>query len=90
MSADLNIKTMSRLQQIQRMPTSIDNIHESCFRSDGILGMVLAMVERGDSKQTIFDIVEMMKEYPLDTERVQTAKAGSRRKKPGAVSPDGN
>lgn len=66
---------MSRLQQIQRMPTSIDNIHESAFRSYSVLDMVLAMVERGDSKQTIFDVVEMMKEYPLDTERVQAAKS---------------
>lgn len=66
---------MSRLQQIQRMPTSIDNIHESCFRAYSVLDMVLAMVERGDSKQTIFDLVELMKEHPIDTERVQTAKA---------------
>lgn len=26
------------------------------------------MVERGDSKETIFEVVDMLREYPLDTE----------------------
>lgn len=55
------------LKQIQIKPTCLENIHESCFRSYSILEQVLIMVKRGDSKETIFEIVEFLKEYPVDT-----------------------
>jgi hypothetical protein len=62
------------LKQIQGRPTTLDNIHESCFRSYSILDHVLKMVERGDSKETIFEVVEFLKQYPLETGRVTFAK----------------
>ena len=55
------------LKQIQIKPTCLGNIHESCYRSYSILEKVLVMVERGDSKETIFEVVEFLKEYPVDT-----------------------
>ena len=55
------------LKQIQMKPTCLENRHESCFRSYSILEQVLIMVERGDSKETIFEVVEFLKEYPVNT-----------------------
>ena len=55
------------LKQIQTKPTCLENIHESCFRSCSILEQVLIMVERGDSKETIFEVVDFLNEYPIDT-----------------------
>jgi hypothetical protein len=59
---------MRKLKQIQAMPTTLENIHESCFKSYDILKQVLVMVERGDTKETIFEVVEFLQEYPVDTE----------------------
>ena len=50
------------LSEIKAMPTVIDKVHESCFRSSMILRQVLEMVKRGDSKETIFEVVEMLQE----------------------------
>lgn len=49
------------LNQIQMMPTLMDKVHESCFQSFHILNFVLIMVERGDSKETILELVEMLR-----------------------------
>lgn len=50
------------------MPTIIEGIHESCFRSFHILERVLTMVERDDSKETIFEVVEFLQEDSISTE----------------------
>lgn len=65
------------LKEIQRMPTCLEKIHESCFRSYHILDQVLNMVERGDSKETIFEVVEFLREYPVETELVSRPSNGS-------------
>ena len=65
---------MNTLKQIQAMPTTLENINESCFRSYDILKQVMIMVERGDTKQTIFEVVEFLQEYPIDTEFVKRPK----------------
>mgnify|MGYP003992917859 FL=1 len=65
---------MNTLKQIQAMPTTLEKIHESCFRSYDILKQVMIMVERGDTKQTIFEVVEFLQEYPIDTEFVKRPK----------------
>ena len=65
---------MNTLKQIQAMSTTLENIHESCFRSYHILKQVMIMVERGDTKQTIFEVVEFLQEYPIDTEFVKRPK----------------
>lgn len=57
-----------KLKKIQSMPTIIEGIHESCFRSFHILERVLTMVERDDSKETIFEVVEFLQEDSISTE----------------------
>ena len=66
---------MSKLKTIQAKPTTLENIHESCFRSYDILEQVLIMVERGDTKETIFEVVEFLKCYPIDTEFTKAVKS---------------
>lgn len=50
----------NKIEKIQQLPTFIDNTHESCFRSYHVLNLTLEMIERGDSKETIFDMVEFL------------------------------
>ena len=42
--------------------TTDDNVHESMLRSYHILELVLEMIERGDSKESIFDVVKFLRE----------------------------
>lgn len=58
------------LRLIQLMPTTLDNVYESCYRSYHILERVLEMIERGDSKDSIFELVAFLKEYPAKHETV--------------------
>jgi len=55
---------MKNLEDIMLMPTVNDKVHESIFRSYHILEYVLIMVERGDSKDTIMEVVKLLK-YPV-------------------------
>jgi len=55
-----------KLQGIKELPNTINNIHESCFRSYHILSQVLEMIERGDSKETISEIVEYLRIKDVD------------------------
>lgn len=59
------------LNEIQGTPTTIGKVHESVYRSYHILSYVLAMIARGDSKQTIFEIVELLRQRPIETELVK-------------------
>lgn len=59
---------MSNYKRIQRMPTVIDNVHESVYRSYHILETVLEMLRRGDSSETVLDVAEFLNEYPVETE----------------------
>lgn len=54
------MKTYLNFSQILAKPVVIDNIHESCYRSYHILNMVLTMIERGDSKETIIELAEYL------------------------------
>ena len=65
---------MRELREIQIIPTVIDKVHESCFRSYHILNHVLKMVERGDSKETIFEVVELLRESEIETTIVEPDK----------------
>lgn len=67
---------INSLKEIQKMPTCVSAIHESCYRSYHILDQVLNTVERGDSKETIFEMVEFLREYPLDRELVGSTSNG--------------
>ena len=66
---------MSELKRIQAKPTTLEKVHESVYRSYDILEHVLKMVERGDSKETIFEVVEFLKCYPVDTEFTKSAES---------------
>jgi hypothetical protein len=46
------------IEDIRRLPTELDGIHESCFRSFHVLNLVCSMVKRGDSKETIIMVVK--------------------------------
>jgi hypothetical protein len=48
------------LKSIRERPTVIANNHESLYRCYSILECVLEMVKRGDSKETIFDVVSFL------------------------------
>lgn len=56
------------LKQIQKQPTCLEKIHESCYRSYHILDKVMEMINRNDSKETIIEMVEFLRQYPIDTE----------------------
>lgn len=62
---------MMTLLGITEIPNTRDNVHESVFRAHHILDHVLIMVERGDSKETIFEVVEMLRYADI---RVNTVK----------------
>ncbi len=49
-----------KLKVILEMPTTVDNIHQSIFRANSILMYILEMVERGDSKETIWDVYYLL------------------------------
>jgi len=51
-----------KASEIKSLPEVFENIHESCFKSYHILNKVLEMIERGDSKKTIFEFVEHLKD----------------------------
>ena len=55
------------LSDIDSMPTTIDNIHESCYKSYHLLEYVLVMVNRGDSKETITEVVNHLQSSSCDT-----------------------
>lgn len=50
-----------RMEQIQKFQKINENIHESIFQSYHILDKVLQMIDRGDSKETIFEVVEFLR-----------------------------
>jgi len=56
------------LKGIQNMPTTLEKVHESSYRSYHILNHVLLMIERNDSKETIFETVALLRENSINTE----------------------
>ncbi len=53
---------MKDLKEIAKFPTVIDNNHESLYRSYQILNQVLNMLERGDSQETILEVVRYLQQ----------------------------
>ena len=51
------------IEELKNYPTVIDNNHESLYRSYQLMEKVITMLERGDSTETIFEIIqEVIKE----------------------------
>ena len=59
---------MNEIYKILQKPTTIDKVHESMYRSYNIVDYILKMVERGDSKETIADVAELMNSTEKDIE----------------------
>ena len=61
---ELNNEIMGTvINEIIGMPHSINKVHASCYRSYMILGYIMEMIERGDSKETIKEIHDFMMYY---------------------------
>lgn len=60
---------MMSMKEIKTMPTCVNNIHESVYRSYHILNKVLEMVNRGDSQETINEVVESLKYVEISVEK---------------------
>ncbi len=52
-----------KLREILDMPTVVDGVHQSVYRSNSILLYVLEMVKRGDSKESIYDVYYMLSAF---------------------------
>ena len=50
------------ISEIKKMPTVINNTHESVYKSFNILNLVIDMLERGDSPETILIIIKHLRE----------------------------
>ena len=46
--------------EIKEMPTVVDNRHESLFKSYHVLEQIRQMLERGDSKETVLEVIEFL------------------------------
>ena len=53
-----NQDTEHNIYNIKRTPTVINGVHESVYQSFNLLEYVKLMLERGDSKETILDIIQ--------------------------------
>jgi hypothetical protein len=53
---------MNKMKKIKEMPTTLEGISETVMRSYGILYQVLLMITRGDSKETIIELVEFLQD----------------------------
>jgi hypothetical protein len=50
------------------MPESIRNVHESCYKSYHILQLAKAMMNRGDSLESVLMVIDACeKEYKTET-----------------------
>ena len=56
----------TKLKDIIEQPQTFEKIHESIFRSYHALQYLIEMVERGDSKETIIEIINFIRNYPDD------------------------
>lgn len=58
------------LKEITEQPTVLNNTHESCYRISSILQQVLEMIDRGDSKETIHEVVDYLKgSFEIDEQK---------------------
>lgn len=63
------------LKQIMSKPSFVGNIHESIYRSYSLLDHVLLMIDRGDSKETIFEVVDLLKSTTVELKSFKDKKA---------------
>lgn len=47
-----------KITEIKNMPTVQDNVHESVYKAHSTLMLIMDMVHRGDSKETIWNVYD--------------------------------
>lgn len=47
----------NKILKAREMPTVINNIHESIYQSHSVLMLVIEMLARGDSNETILQVI---------------------------------
>jgi len=58
---------MRQIETIINQPKIRNNVHESVYRSYHIIEYIKEMIKRGDSKETMLEIIEFMENfYPED------------------------
>jgi hypothetical protein len=50
-----------KIEEVNQMATVLNNLHESLFQSYHLVNLVMEMVNRGDSKETINDVVSFIR-----------------------------
>jgi hypothetical protein len=46
------------ITRIQKLPNTLNNIHESCYKSYHVMNLMVEMLERGDSAESILMLVK--------------------------------
>jgi hypothetical protein len=46
-------KDFYKIEKIQKMPNTLDGVHESCYKSFHVMNLMGEMLGRGDSAETI-------------------------------------
>lgn len=47
-----------KISEIKKMPTMLDNVHETVYKAHATLMLIIEMVNRGDSKETIWNVYD--------------------------------
>lgn len=47
-----------KISEIKKMPTILDNVHENVYKAHATLLLIIEMVNRGDSKETIWNVYD--------------------------------
>ena len=61
-----------RLIEILEQPTVLDNKHESLYRCYHVLNYISTMVVRGDSKETILEVIGLLRGFEGDVKKNKT------------------
>ena len=52
-----------KFNKLKEVPTTINNVHESCYRSFQVLQDVKEMIKRKDSLETIEEYIELIESF---------------------------
>lgn len=55
---------MRTLKEITELPTVIDMVHQSCYRSWGILEYTKWMLEQGAPPAVVLQVIKDLEEFP--------------------------
>ena len=72
----LPIEMTNDIERIQRLPNTIGDIHESCYKSFHVMNLISTMLERGDSKETILMVLRHFGETEIAINKEDINKGG--------------